>query len=373
MQKPHTKINFISNQSLHSISGGWSGINYNIHQQLESYFDINYIGPVSPPSLKYEKLVSKINRIAGLKGNFHFFSDNRLNLIKEKVHNKLLKSKYNFYFGQTPWIKCNNEVPYGTYMDAAFPTYMDIYSSPKKFRKKDLLRIAKTEEKWLQKADNIFIGSEWAWHEMVKHYDIDEKKKVVVHTGGNIDIPEKQTYSGGLNFVFISLDFEKKGGFICVNTFKKIQNQYPQATLTILGEKPPKEVLNIQNIIYAGFLRKTNPDELSKFTRILSEAFLLIHPTTMDTMGAVLIEAAYYGCPSIAPSSFGVPELVIHNKTGIIVKVPFTDSNFYNEIKELIENKEKYLTMRQNVWDFSRNKFTWNYIGNIIRLKINNH
>jgi glycosyltransferase involved in cell wall biosynthesis len=104
------------------------------------------------------------------------------------------------------------------------------------------------------------------------------------------------------------------------------------------------------------------------FKSILSGAFLLIHPTKMDTMGAVLIEAGYFGCPSIAPRSFGVPELVLNEETGFILDVPFNANDFSTKIELLIDDKQLYNTLRKNTWNFTRQNLTWEHIG----LKIKN-
>lgn len=364
------KINFITNQDINITSGGWSGINFNINKQLIKYLDVNYIGPINPKMIFYQKLISKIYRVFGIKGNFSFFSNKRLANIEKQVADSLDDDvTYNFYFGQTPWLKCKYDVPYGVYLDADFQTYLRIFSKIDSFNESDITRIAKEEEKWLQGAKDIFIGSEWAWREMLKFYDLREEQKVVVHTGGNIDLPQKDEYKGGLNLVFISLNFEKKGGFICVEAFRKVKEKHPKLTLTIIGEKPPNDILSIDGVIYAGLLRKTDEDELAMFKSILSDAFLLIHPTKMDTMGAVLIEAGYFGCPSIAPRSFGVPELVLNEETGFIVDVPFEANDFAEKIESLILNKHFYDKMRLNAWTYTRTQLTWDSIGN----KIKNH
>lgn len=364
------RINYFSNQDLTTISGGWSGINRNIYNQLTNYFDINYVGPISPPSLISEKVYSKLTRLIGLKGNFHFFSEKRLQKIKNLVSDKILPADYNFFFGQTPWIKIKSNLPYGVYMDADFITYLEIYSNPERFSKRDILRIAKQEENWLQKSSHIFIGSNWAWDMMCKHYDLDENKKVTVYTGGNIPLPQKDSFAGDLNLLFISLNFEKKGGPICVEAFKQIKTAYPNARLDIVGQRPPDKYIKVNGVNYIGYIDKNNPNDLERFQKALSKAFFLIHPTTMDTMGAVLIEAGYYGCPSIAPKSFGIPELLINSQTGIVVDTPFEASDFVKPILSLIENKETYYKMRKAAWDNTRNKLTWTYIGGLIASKI---
>ena len=252
-----------------------------------------------------------------------------------------------------------------------FKTYLNIFSTPNAFKKSDIERISKKEENWLKDARDIFVGSEWAWKEMLKYYDLKESQKIVVHTGGNIDLPKSDVYANGLNLVFISLNFEKKGGFICVEAFETIKKKHPNVSLTIIGQEPPKEILDIEGVIYAGFLRKSNAVEVNRFKDILSKAFLLIHPTKMDTMGAVLIEAGYFGCPSIAPNSFGVPELVKDNVTGYIVDVPFNPNDFAQKIEILIKDEDKYLEFRKCAWEYTRGSLTWESIGVKIKNRIN--
>src|SRR5690606_30141521 len=110
----------------------------------------------------------------------------------------------------------------------------------------------------------------------------------------------------------------KKGGYVCVKAFEIIRQKNPSAQLIIIGQQPPQEVVQHEGITYAGLLDKNNPADLNYFQGILEKTFFLIHPTTMDTMGAVIIEAGYYGCPTIAPKSFGIPELIHNNDTGIV-------------------------------------------------------
>lgn len=366
------KINFISNQDLGTISGGWSGINYNMLDQLSKHIDVNYVGPINPGVEISSKIESKIYRTVGLKGKFFFFSNKRLDIIEKEVKEAITNTdvKYNFFFGQTAWLHCDFDLPYGVYLDADFITYLKIFSDFEKFNTKDLDRIAKKEESWLQKAQHIFVGSQWAWDEMTKYYNLNENQKIVVHTGGTIDYPSKDTYKGQLNFLFISLNFEKKGGFLCVDAFRAIKKEFPSAKLNIVGERPPEDVLKEEGVTYVGLLKKTVSEDLEKFKQLLSEAFLLIHPTTMDTMGAVLIEAGYFGCPSIAPKSFGIPELIIENKTGLLLDIPFNSDDIVNKIKTLINDKDQYQKMRISVKDDMVSRLSWESIGSKMSKKI---
>ncbi|MFD2244909.1 glycosyltransferase [Pontibacter ruber] len=358
------KINFISTEDLKSISGGWNGTNSKIFEQLSKVFNLNYIGPVNPKSIASEKLFSKIKRILGLRGNFHFLSDKRLFHIKDIVSEQLDPlADYNFFFGQMVWTKCYFNKPYGVYLDACFPTYLSIYSSPESFDIKDVERIKTLEKEFLLNATNLFFGSYWALHEAEKHYSCKFHNAEIVWVGGNIPIPQVDAYEGGKDFLFISLNFEKKGGYICVEAFQKIKSAYPESTLTIIGQKPPASVLGINGIVYAGLLKKTNLKDFEKFKELLGKAFFLIHPTIMDTMGAVLIESGYYGCPSIVPKSFGIPEFVLDQVTGIVVDTPFNAEDFSQPLLDIIKDKKRYFSLRSEARKYTTSKLTWEVIG----------
>src|SRR5688572_13530719 len=106
-------INYISNLDPSLVSGGWGGINYRMCEQLKRFFSVHYIGPVNPPAITSEKIVSKLQRVLGAKGNFQFFSNARLQKISDLVKPQINEqAAFDFYFGQTTWIACNSTKPF---------------------------------------------------------------------------------------------------------------------------------------------------------------------------------------------------------------------------------------------------------------------
>jgi glycosyltransferase involved in cell wall biosynthesis len=340
-------INFISTESLQKSSGGWSGNNLNIYNRIKHQFNTNYIGPVNPSIPVVENIVSKSQKVLGLKRNLAFFSHKRLTSVRNIVRTQLNNQcSYNFFWGQMPWLYCDFEQPYGVYLDTNIRTYLNVFLPHERFRENEIRRVEILEEKWLSNASHIFWGSDWAKHEASKTLQINCCNQQTVWVGGNIDIPEKDYYNDGYNFLFISQRFKEKGGFIAVEAFEKVKRQFPESTITIVGESPPHDILKKPGIVYAGFLNKNSADDLKLFQTILANAFCLVHPTQMDTLGQVIIEAGYYGCPSIAPNCFGIPELIKHNQTGLILQIPFSKDSVAQAMLKLIKDKNTYLTIR---------------------------
>jgi len=365
------KIDFVSNLPLEEESGGWSAISRNIFLQLEKRFDCAFVGPINPDPGILEKTVSKALRLLVRQGQFFFFSESRLAEIADEYDDQKTDAQYTLFHGATPWIRCRPDGPYGAYIDAIFPDYMRIYSTPEQFSVKDLLRISQLEKDWLLKADHVFFGSEWARQAAIREYGLDSQHCDVVWVGGNADIPERDTFSEGYRFLFIALDFERKGGRLCVEAISRVNKEFGQVKLTIVGAPPPEDCLKNPCVEYSGFLRKTEPGEKQEFQALLSDARALVHPTSMDTMGMVLIEAGYYGCPSITSKNFGIPELVLEDRTGYLLPVPPDVDSLASAMIKVCESEDEYLKIRERVRADCTQRLSWDAMGERFSNRIN--
>ena len=366
------RLNFISNLALSERSGGWSGINVAIHEQLAERFDVNFVGPINPGNDYPAKVVSKLQRINGRPGAFHFFSPDRLKRISRLLDKDVDKAAdCDFFHGQTPWILYEPERPYFVYTDACFSTYIDVYHERAKFISADLKRICDGEARWLSRATRVFFGTQWALDRAVSDYQIPRSNLSVVGAGGSMTPPHGDRYAGGIRFLFVALDFERKGGRICSEAFGKVHATIPDASLTIVGERPPDAILSSPGIRYEGLLRKSMPVELGRLEELYANAFMLVHPTSSDIQPLVISEAGYYGCPAIASRSFGIPELVEDGVTGLLVDTPITAEAFADRMLRLCEDNAKYLSMRRAVRTHATQNLTWNAVGQRIFAETN--
>jgi glycosyltransferase involved in cell wall biosynthesis len=366
-------INHISNTKYNEQSGGGSGVNAATIQQLTRFFKVNLIDPIYPPTDFISKLKSVALRKLYLKGNYHFFSENRLQKIEQEFQKLFTYTKADvcFFHGFTPWIKTSPDIPYFCFNDASFATYVEIYNNPNEFSTNDLQRIFKQEALWLQKAKRVFFRSNWALEETIRHYNINGDNFKNVGVGGFIDIPTKDTYSGGFNFLFISREFIPKGGLVVSEAIKKVRIKYPSAKLWIVGQCPPKKILNSEGIEYKGFFNKTIPDEKKQLINLFSKVFSLVHPTVKDTNTLVINELAYHGCPAIASNRFAIPEYLLDGKTGFLLDNPKSADELADKMCLMIKKTENYQSLRTNARRNALTYNTWDKVGERIANEIN--
>jgi glycosyltransferase involved in cell wall biosynthesis len=357
-------VNYISNLNPAERSGGWGGVNSSLYAELAKYFQMNFVGPISPRSDYAAKVVSKVRRTSGLAGSYHFFSQRRLQTISRLIGSQVkTNSQLDFFHGSTPWILYDSPRPYFAYVDTCFSTYINVYHDSTLFIGSDLNRIFDTEARWLSRAAGIFFGTEWAKEQVVNDYSLSSTNLHVVGAGGNIDIPERDQFNQGRNLLFIAYDFERKGGNVAVEAFRKTKAQYHDAELTIVGDRPSDEVLRLDGVSYEGFLRKSVPAELGRLKHLYATAFALIHPTSSDIQPLVISEAGYFGCPAIAPRSFGIPDLIKHGATGFLIDLPLTGGAFAERILELCADPVKYAEMRKATREHALENQNWPAVG----------
>lgn len=353
-------INYISNLPKDLRSGGFSAMNVAAYEAVQKCGEVTYVGPINPRINLYQKLKSKCLRTIGKKGDFIFFSQDRLNSIKNEIISKCSTSaSMDFFHGFTPWINTQSHRPFVTWSDCTFHDYLRIYHDPAIFKEEDINRIEQAEAKWLARAQRVLFTSEWGASRACQIYDLSESKVGVVGIFGEVEPPEKDAFQGGQSFLFVSTNFEAKGGAIVLEAFRQIRISHPEATLTIVGDGPSN--CDIPGVALIGFLRKEVPEEAAKFGQLFAQARAVVHPTRSDILPLMLVEAGYFGVPVISTRRFAIPEFVDNGVSGILIENPNSVDEIHNGMVAML-NDATYSPMRTAAWqkarvDFSREHF----------------
>lgn len=81
------------------------------------------------------------------------------------------------------------------------------------------------------------------------------------------------------------------------------------------------------------------------------------HPKKVEGFGLVYLEAAAQSLPSIASPMGGVPEVVIHNKTGYLIE-EHTPQAVAKTLQDLLENPQKVKAFGKSALEWAKG-FTW--------------
>ncbi len=113
----------------------------------------------------------------------------------------------------------------------------------------------------------------------------------------------------------------RKGHRFLLSVIPRILAKHPDTFFLFLGQGPLLGELKAwhghcketsSRICFAGFRHD--------LARILPCLYMVVHPATMEGLGVSLLQAAAAGIPVIASRAGGIPEIVFHNKTGLLIE-----------------------------------------------------
>ena len=90
----------------------------------------------------------------------------------------------------------------------------------------------------------------------------------------------------------------------------------------------------------------------------LKASSVLVVPSRMESIPQVIKEAFFLNVPVVATKVGGIPELIEHEKNGLLVD-PNNPDQLLNSVNELLENKDKSTSIAHAGYDFVVKNLTW--------------
>lgn len=143
-----------------------------------------------------------------------------------------------------------------------------------------------------------------------------------------------------------------------------ILTQYPQTTLTIVGEGPERTNLETltkslkieSNVLFTGAIANTDLPPLYR------RATLFITPSYSEGFGLTLAEAMACGCAVIASDLPAIRELVVHDKTGLLV-APGDSEDIARKALTLLSNPACRAALERAGRDAVCQRFGWDMVA----------
>ena len=159
---------------------------------------------------------------------------------------------------------------------------------------------------------------------------------------------------------------EDKGFDVALDAVAMLLDRFPQLRLTIAGDGPARAGLEQQALTlgiskavrFAGWV---DPE---KIPELMNKASIVVMPSRwQEPFGLVALEAALMARPVVASHVGGLPEVVVHGKTGLLVESenPVTLSK---GIAHLLENPTIARKMGEEGRSHAQEDFGWErYVG----------
>ncbi|AKB25967.1 Glycosyl transferase, group 1 [Methanosarcina sp. MTP4] len=307
----------------------------------------------------YKKYIHPYNEILEGSVAYYRFRNNYYVSERTKIANKMLKENkknYNLIL-QTGWLPAilqKNDVPRCIYTD--YTTKLSEKELPqwsKFLSENDRKYWTDMETKSYENADIVFTFSNHTRQSMINDYEISEDKVVTVYSGTNVDYLPciKKEYNKKI-ILFVGIDFERKGGYVLLDAFKKVKNEIKDARLIILGSNPK---LNIEGVEVKGFV---SYEEKIQYYNLAS---IFVMPSFGDPFPNAFIEAMSYRLPCIGSRVGGIPEIIEDAETGFLVE-PYKSSQLAERIIYLLNNENLMKKMGDAGRKRVEERFTWDKV-----------
>jgi glycosyltransferase involved in cell wall biosynthesis len=111
-----------------------------------------------------------------------------------------------------------------------------------------------------------------------------------------------------------------KGHDVAAAALAALRPQHPRLRLLVLGDGPDRAAIEraLAPLGDAAVMAGHRDDVM----RVLDAVDVLVHPTRADAFPTALLEAMAAGVPIVATAIGGIPEIVEHGRTGLLVPAP---------------------------------------------------
>jgi glycogen(starch) synthase len=197
------------------------------------------------------------------------------------------------------------------------------------------------ERRAYHNAAHLFPFGNGTRRSLIEDYGVDPAKITVIGSSGHCS----EAYSGDRTFgskriLFYcgnGLDFYRKGGDCVLAALRIVRQQIPDARLAIVGLSSDIADSGVENY---GFV---SPEK--------------IRDLFCDPFPTFLIEAMNFGVPCITSDADGMPEIVAHGVTGLVVS-NVSGPQLAAEVVGLLNDPQRLVAMSRSAQQRAREKFS---------------
>lgn len=282
-----------------------------------------------------------------------------------KVEEKIKKEKFDLIFApaaSTLVAYLNTSVPVISLSDSTVARMIGYYPTYTDLTKKSIKQANEIERRNIEKSAVVLYPSQWAAQSAMHDYGAPKNKIKVIPLGANLlQIPEINSLNftksmDEIHFLFLGVEWERKGGPLVLKTIQILRNNGINAFLTICGCTP--EITKEKHITIIPFINKNTKEGEEKIAKLFHKSHFLFLPSKAECFGIVFCEASAFGVPSLTNDTGGIGGAVVDGINGFKIKNPSPEA-FSELISEIIQSSEKYRELAKSSRHYFEEKLNW--------------
>lgn len=163
---------------------------------------------------------------------------------------------------------------------------------------------------------------------------------------------------------------EKKGIAYLIIAMKRVIKKFPQARLVIVGDGPERNNLELlakelnlnENVVFTGKIENKHLPEYYASADLFAGPSIVTESGDTEGLGVVFLEALASGTCAIGSSVGGIPDIIKHNDTGILIKQK-DPNQLANAIIKLLSSPKLRKKLALNGQKHVKENYSWELVG----------
>lgn len=204
----------------------------------------------------------------------------------------------------------------------------------------------------------------------LEHLGVPESRAHVVPMGAHVVPADPRTITApaapptrrDCRLLVIAADPVRKRVDLAVRTAELLRKTGVHATLSVVGPGTPL-ARRSDAVDFVGTLRLSCPDDAQTHRALLRACHLQLLPSLGEAFGIAPAESAHFARPSIVSAAGGLPFVVLHDDTGIVMPVDAGPQQWAQAIARLVDDPARYRLYSAAALARARTKLTWSAWG----------
>lgn len=220
-------------------------------------------------------------------------------------------------------------------------------------------KIQALEKTIYQNATMTFTMGDFVARTLTDEYGCPADRVACVGGGSNLAIEPRvgeklvEPDYAAKKILFIGVVWERKGGVELVAAFDEIRKRHPTATLTIVGCQPD---VDIPGCHIVGRVPLAEVDAYSK------DSSIFCMPSHREPFGIAYLEASANRLPVVATTVGAIPDIVHHNKSGLLIE-PGDTPGLVAALDCLLSDPARCKRYGDYGYEHVSRNFTWTAVG----------
>ena len=236
------------------------------------------------------------------------------------------------------------------------------------------------EAKTIREAFLSLYPSSWARDSAINDYGAEPDRTLNIAWGSNMTgraTIARSLPTGPVRLLFVGAEWERKGGPMAIDIANALAARGVACQLDIVGADAvvlngatDREALGSAEIVFHGFLRKSNSADAAKLDALFADATFFLLPTRAECFGIVFAEAAALGLPVVSIATGGVTSAVRSEVTGLLLPLTASASEFADAITDITRTPGRYAAMSQAAINDARDRLDWDVWADAVEVAV---